>query len=852
MALNAADDATISGKPVKPLPVGKPGAVEFDLKKPLPDGMKERGVSENIRTDANMPNEIRQDMANNPLTYKELGNAGTLNKAIKEYDAAGGDIERAITRLDELAAGMKPEAAPLAKMIARDLTNGGNVARARQVIASVAVKATEAGQFGQAFRILRDADPETMILTLERQLKKLNADGLRIYGKQWKDFDLTPAELDSIGKMPVGDKAAFESVMNDIRMRIAGEMPSSAIEKLTAWRHMAMLLNPKTHIRNVVGNGIQMVLNKTSNKVSAVIQKTLPKELRTQAVIVKKDTAALAKQYFTKHETDLMAGGSKYDEGIGMNMPDKRVFKAKPLEATRKFNYAALQAEDKFFFRRAYVDRLSSMMEARGIKSLDDLTPEMLNYVKLEAEKAVFRDQSKLASAINGLKRFEKGSGIGAKAAAVITDTVMPFTKTPINIVKRGLDYSPAGLVKGLFKLGGDKAAAIDDIAKGLTGTGVMALGYILAENGILTGKADADKDMRNYDAATGNAPFSILGEYTYDWAQPFSIPLSVGVSIYDALKANPRAIAKINKAIEAGDTETAKKLSGDFFMDLLDAFSASGDTVMDMSVMQGIQSLVADPEGFTAGLGKLPANYAKQFIPTVAGQLASTIDPTVRQTNYSTDYLKTQAATVAAKVPGLSTVLQPQITPFGEERKGVENPWLRTLQNFLSPGRLTTPQEIDKQVDAEIRRLFDKGQVKQFPITVERNFSFMDRAVNLSDAEFMGYQRTTGTETIKAFKDIINSTDYQKMPAKALNTKLKNLAAKRGVTIDSLRTPAVTDRLTEEYRAELLAKGIVYARSLAQLQILKKRGMLNAGLGAKKLADRMSIPLETAKDINK
>jgi hypothetical protein len=844
---------TLTGKLEKPKPIGQPGQSRFDLQQPLPEGVKERGVSENIRTDANSPVALREDFANKPLDYKELGNAETLGKAVKEYDAAAGDMEKAINRLDELSSTMKPESAPLAKLIARNLTESGNVARARQVIASIAVKATEAGQFGQAFRILRDADPETLMLTLERQLKKLNADGQRIYGGKWKDFDLTPGELDKIGKMPQGDEGAFREMMEEIRLRIADEMPSGAIEKLTAWRHMAMLLNPKTHIRNVVGNTIQLGLNKAANKISAGLQKFLPKDVRTQAFVVKKETADLAKKYYADNAKDLLAGGNKYDEGIGMAFQDKRVFKAKPLEAARKFNYAALQAEDAFFFKRAYTDRLASMMQARGIKSLDDLTPDMLKYVKLEAEKAVFRDQSKLASALNSLKRFEKSSGALAKAGAVALDTIQPFTKTPINIMRRGADFSPLGIVKGLTKLGKDAPAAIDDIAKGLTGTGVMALGFALASGGILTGKADADKDMRAYDLATGNSAFSVLGQYTYDWAQPFAIPLSVGVAIYEAFEKDPRVWARYQKALESGDTETANKLAGDFGMSLLDAFSASGDTVIDMSVMQGIKSLLGDPQGFTAGLSKLPSNYAKQFIPTVAGQLAGTIDPTARQTNYGStnpftgDFWKTQGATVAAKIPGVSTMLQPQITPFGKEKKGEENPILRTLQNFISPGRLTTPQEIDPQVDREVRRLFSEGQAQQFPITVARSFKFMDKTVSLSDAEYTAYQRTTGTETINAFKDILNSAEYRKIPAKELATKYKALAAKRGVTVETLKKdPAILARLTEEYKAAMLADGIVYARSLAQLEILKKRGLIGK-LTTKQLADRMGVSQEIA-----
>ena len=42
---------------------------------------------------------------------------------------------------------------------------------------------------------------------------------------------------------------------------------------------------------------------------------------------------------------------------------------------------------------------------------------------------------------------------------------------------------------------------------------------------------------MKAYNVNTGNAPFSIMGKFTYDWAMPFSVPLAIGVEVYNAIK---------------------------------------------------------------------------------------------------------------------------------------------------------------------------------------------------------------------------------------------------------------------------------------------------------------------------
>jgi hypothetical protein len=831
-------EMTIDPKTGKPMPVGRSGQKAFDAQIAPPDGMNERGMSANIRTDANSPDALREAYSADPEFYKVVTNKDTLAKAQKIYNQGEAAARSELTRLNER---MAPEAVPLAKLLARDAAARGDVATARQILSDVSERLTTAGEYGQAARILREADPETFFMTMDKRFKKLNTEGQKVYGQRWKDFDLTADEIDEIQKLTPGDTGAYEAVMEKIQARVADQLPATAMEKLTAWRHMAMLLNPKTHIRNVVGNTLMLGLNKASEKVDAVLQRVLlPKDLRTQSIRVSKEARQAAKDFFVKNEKELMQKASKYDEGLGLNMPSKRVFKNNAIEAVRKFNYDALQAEDKIFYRKAFTDRLASAMQAKGVTAADGITDDMVRLAKTEAEKATFQDANAVYSAIAKLKQSKGGA---------LVDTVIPLAKTPINITRRAIDYSPAGVAKGVSKLFKKETAAdgIGDIAKGLTGTGVMVAGYYLADAGILTGAQDKDKDKANYDKATGTSAFQIspLG-ITYDWAQPAAIPLAVGVAIHDALQDDPRAQAKLRKAVESGDTETMQQLAGAYGSALLNGLLAGVDTIYNMSVMQGVSDLFGDPAGFGAALAKLPANYVSQMIPTVSGQLSGTIDPTVRKTNYGSNpltdlggYTKSAGTSLVAKIPGASRLLEPKVTPFGEPQTRDTNPWTRAMQQFINPGNTTSKQAVDAQVDTEIRRLFDAGQVQQFPITVERNFTFMDKQVRLTDTEFTKYQRVTGQQTMKAMKDVINATEYRALPTKDLNAKLKELAGKRGTDVAAQRNDETIKRLTDEYRAGLLAKAIVYGRAMAQMQILQERGVFGTPT-TKELAKRM------------
>ena len=194
---------------------------------------------------------MRESFDDDPLMYNQLANKETLAKARAVLDQG---YESALSQLNDLTERMQPEAAPLAKMLARQASEAGNIEGAREIIATVAAKLTQAGQFGQAARILRDADPETFMLSISKQLKKLNQEGAKIYGKKWKDVDLTPEEIGMVNKIERGNQKAYDEALEMVRKRIANELPSSAMEKVNAWRHMAMLLNPKTQVRNIGGN----------------------------------------------------------------------------------------------------------------------------------------------------------------------------------------------------------------------------------------------------------------------------------------------------------------------------------------------------------------------------------------------------------------------------------------------------------------------------------------------------------------------------------------------------------------------------------------------------------------------
>ena len=277
-------------------------------------------------------------------------------------------------------------------------------------------------------------------------------------------------------------------------------------------------------------------------------------------------------------------------------------------------------------------------------------------YAINEAQKATFRDASAVADA---LARFEK-TNAGTK---ILMGGLVPFKKTPINIVKRGVEYSPIGLIDGLKQAGVDlrrgtktPTEAIDRIASGLTGTGLMMLGAFLAEQGILSGASAEERKEQYLNDAEGMQSYALnLGGYTYtvDWSAPASLPLFMGVEMHNAMR-------------DGFDGLPA----------LVDAMQNITEPIFNLTMMDGVQGAIkaaayGGDNAITAAAGNMVSDYMGQFVPTASGQIARTIDGT-RRTPYkgneitgfpSVDvWLQRQQA----KIPGASKSLAPYMDVFG------------------------------------------------------------------------------------------------------------------------------------------------------------------------------------------
>ena len=699
----------------------------------IEEGLKERGFNRNIRTDENMAPELRGAASLDPLTYKQLGNKTTLASAEQRFSNG---YESALEEWNNSLSTFRADDVPLARMLANEAVNRGDTATARKVIADVSEKLTQAGQFSQAARILRQSeDPGAFLTYMQRQIGKLNQQGKNRFGDKWKDVQLTDEEINLINGMKNSDEAGKQKVMENIYDRLQSQIPVTALNKFDAWRRTAMLLNPKTHVRNIVGNAIMAVSRKTADSIAAGLEKAarVPVGERTKAVGWSNDKSLVkaVNEAWKVNKDDLMTNGRWDIEHLSLSVlnRDKRIFNNDFLNFLDNVSKDTLNFEDAVFMRPAYTDALGQFMSANNLKVV---TQEAAEYAKRRALEATFRQANELSNIISGLKR--RGDLIGRAAEAAI-----PFSKTPANIAARAIDYSPAGLFKALYSKSKGKTAAIviEDLAKGMTGTGIATLGYYLASMGWARGQRGSSNKAEAILNISGEQPYSIttpLGSYTYDWAQPISVPFAMGVSTFESLqKENPNAVDTVTNALKSG-----------------------GDTFFNMTMLKNITDLLGGGFGSVSeSLMSLPADYISQAFPTFFGQIARTADDTKRST-YDPDPLKQVANTFLIKTPGASKSLQPNLDVFGREQSQGGS-----LQQFLNPGYYKGKSE--DEVTNEVLRLYKAvGESDLLPRVAPKKFTRDGKEVILTPEQVTNLQREMGQGNYRDIKNAIKSSKYK------------------------------------------------------------------------------------------
>ena len=670
----------------------------------------------------------------------------------------------------------------------------GDHKAAFELATAIADAAHDSAQMVQAMNLMNRLTPEGRLLTLRRLVDRMNdraARQNRAPRQSTADSgDVESARVDYIDKVTgftLSDELATNYLMAEtdaelaaawdaITTSIADQIPSTFMEKANFWRYTSMLTNPTTHIRNIMGNAIQMGARKIKNGIGTAIERAVIKDpsQRTKAVNVDKDLKAFAK---VQYETDQSAamGSGKYSDataaGIEREIQSKRkMFNgedvlSRAVQGIGDLNSRALDYEDVIFNRAAYVDSFAQALQAKGVTAAEahagtraaDVEAARA-YAIEEAQKATYRNTTALSEALSQFGRYE-GDNPVKRAGSFVADALFPFRKTPANILTTGLDYSPVGIAKSVkealwdVRRGNCTAAdAVDSLASGLTGTGIFALGAYLAAEGLLHVRTGDDDKEEAFEKSMGGQDYAIqIGDksYTLDWALPAAMPLFAGAA-----------------------TEKSHEKGGSTFDALVDSLLGMQDVVLETSMLSSLNDLISywsyadNKVGYL--LDRAVSSYAGQYIPTIGSKVASVFDDTVRKS-----YVEKGSGQVASdvnyflqgaakKVPGARNQLQPSIDLWGNEVSNGSAPE-RVFQSFISPGFLKAQD--NSPATQEIRRLAKAtGKSGVYPAAAEKSFTNDGKTYNLTAEEYTQYAKAMGSTRKTLVEDALKLPAYKSM----------------------------------------------------------------------------------------
>lgn len=491
-------------------------------------------------------------------------------------------------------------------------------------------------------------------------------------------------------------------LFNEIYRTLGKNVQASNMDKFNNFRKIAMLSNPKTHIKNIVSNAVNIIQRKLTDLFAELLERAkLDPSERTRAL----------GWSFTRHGREIkdtvidqtkkamveLSQIGKYDLSDNVIKKASRVYKNRPMEWVRNKIYELLQREDNFFKRLAYRDALGQAMTARGVT---EVTPELHQLAMDRALEATFQADNAINDAVNYLKKI--------RWFGKFVDFTQPFVKTPSNLFVQAIDYSPVKLVSSTVDLvkrsrgiGDPKSMAeiLNNYAKGAVGAAEMvASGILLGGTGILkTGYTQNDKD-RAMEEMQGKQQYGLqFGDVSVsiDWLQPVAFPIIIGAAIGEGIR---------NKEDEVG-------------IDLLGPLTNGTDSLFALSMLDGIVDLLGGgSQSPTENLLDNMSGWITQYIPSIVSAGGRVADPVQRKPGNDLIANIQNRLGLGGGVAGLDSVM-PELNIWGETvyRTGEDAGFLgNVFQQFLNPSNVKTAMDTDDPVTQAFMELYETADVDQ------------------------------------------------------------------------------------------------------------------------------------------
>ena len=755
-------------------------------------GDGESKFADNIRNKTNMLSQKNKDLIlseNEVKYYQKVTNKESLEKAFERLNKGGkSETENWLRKESENATSidvaegwilLKQYQDSIAKETDINAKNELNRSMV-QVVKKMRGMATNTGQTMQAFNILNRLTPEGMVYYAQSELSEAYEKMSKNKTKEWIDsnrdrFELTPSEtqfiMDTMQEVQQMEDGYDRRVkLAEIQKLMTDKLPPERGAGIKSWMRISMLFNPKTQVRNVMGNAVIAPVNSFSDLFASVVDRQIAKKtgIRTTGKTSGKNYAKGFKTGIYQSYNDFKKGintrnmqGNRFEVTQGKSFNDNS-FLGKNLNKVDSLLSFMLDAGDRGFYEASFTNSINNQMI---LNNTTEVTQDMIDIATSEALSRTWQDNNNYTKFVlqtrNSLNKINiKGYGLG--------DVLIPFAKTPANLTKAIVDYSPLGMINAINSRKNLKNSLnngqynakmqhqfVQNLGKATAGTMLYILGYALAKAGITSGESDEDKDVKDFMKNTlGVSSYSIkIGNktFTYDWAQPIAAPLSIMANI-------------VNKQKE-GATLTENIIS---------SLDTAGNILLEQSFMESINTVLNNNEGIVTGIQEAIFELPSRAVPTLMKQIVDLTDDTQRTTFEYDKPIQTAVNKVKAKIPGLSKTLSPVVDTMGREvqRYGGKN---NIFNVFFNPANVNT-ENISESAQEIYRVYKSTGDKTVMPRVIPYYFDEKGVKRTLTSTERSEFQKISGAIIEENVENLLNNQNYVNMNDTDKSAVLNNL----------------------------------------------------------------------------
>jgi hypothetical protein len=583
-------------------------------------------------------------------------------------------------------------------------------------------------------------------------------------------------------------------------------IPSDAYARARALQNIAMLLNPKTLIRNIYGAVMLWVPNLAADAIGmptdAMVSVVTGTRTRSSLNITARlsGLAQPVRDYWQGYTNVRAEGGSRINaisEGVDMlvtlsrlvagnkynetqlNEGTRRVFSTGVMRMLEDTLALGLGAFDRAFHQSGYQESIARKMRlaANRGEELIGPTEAMVEEAMMDAAKAIFQDPNAVSKAMGDIRKalnFGKGFGLGT--------ILIPFTQVPGSILMRGIEWSPFGFINALYQTvrptlkrdAFNQKEFVDALSRASLGTAGLAMtGYWLAKIGVATALPEEDKDLEAMRRSAGMGQFRINASalkramlsgnwktrqtpqpgdvvVNYDWIQPMAITFAMGAQMATEEETARHDVLK----------GKSSKLASSFMLSAV----AGVRTMEELSLLSGLTDTLrtAGNEGIAAAATDAVLTAPTNFVPTLVNQINAVMDNQARELAAGNP-IEQAVNRFASRIPGVASKLAPKYNVFGEAQEKYQYGGNSLFNVFINPAFVSRVRDLPAA--REVEQVYAAtGRTDIIPNRVQPRITQNGVKIELTNEQISEYQRITGTITLTVYTALAASPKFAEL----------------------------------------------------------------------------------------